>query len=94
MRPETDLPLETRWVIARGAACGIVVGDEDVEGGQVGGTWRSAGQLVGAVGDEGHRVEQALEGPWDRWDPAPAGGGRGRVCHDSSSIWRWNRSMA
>lgn len=74
-RLETDLPLETRGVEAWGALCSIVVGDEDVEGGQVGGAWRAAGKLVWAVGDEGHGVEQALEGRRHRWDPAPAGAG-------------------
>lgn len=73
--PEEGLPLEARGVEARGAAGGIVLGDEDVEGGQVGGAWRAAGELVGAVGDEGHRVEEALKGRGHPWDPAPAGGG-------------------
>lgn len=92
-RLNTDLPLEARGVEAWCAACSIVIRDEDVEGGQVGGAWRAAGQLVGAVGDEGHRVEQALEGRGHLWDPAPAagagaaarrgGGGGGRCCHDS-----------
>lgn len=60
---------------------------------QVGGAWRAVGQLVGAVGDEGHGVEQALEGRGHGWNPAPgsgaaaggaARGGGGRCCHDGS----------
>lgn len=68
-----------------------MVVNEDVEGGQVGGSWRPAGQLVWAVGDEGHGVKQALEGRGHGWNPAPGaagargggGGGGGRCCHDS-----------
>lgn len=57
-----------------------------MKGGQLRGAGRAAGQLVGAVGDKGHSVEQALEGRGHWWDPAATGaarrGGRGGVvCH-------------
>lgn len=78
-RKRLYLPLETARVVARQAQAGVLVGAEDVEGGQVarGEAARPLGQRVSVVGAQREAVEELLQRAGDL-DPPP--GRRGERC--------------
>lgn len=68
----TDLPLQTRRVEARGALGRVFLRDEHVQRWQAARPWRPVWELIGRVGDERDRVEEALKRRRYGWYPASA----------------------